>query len=124
MGVVTQIMDDSQTISYARAQSAFTPKRFLPTEHGTYPFIAALAVIVMVVRCQLIIPVFNHTIDEPFHIGAAVGLYEAHKHIVDATHPPIAWLVARIPLRMDGVQVPRLRGTTTVLDFTGINEVA
>jgi hypothetical protein len=109
----------------SRDQSTSPGRRYvLPADHGAYPIVAAIAVIVMLLRCQLTIDVFNHTIDEPFHIAAAVGLYEAHKHVADVTHPPLAWLVAGIALKHDGVDVPQLHGSQTVLDFTGMDQVA
>src|SRR2546423_12533161 len=86
-----------------------TRRSFLPAEHAAYPWIVAVAILLMLVRAGLTVTVFNHTIDETEHVGAAMGLYEAHKHIVDMTHPPLAWLVAGLPLKLSGVSVPELR---------------
>lgn len=105
--------------------SVSRPSRLvLPSDHGAYPIIAAIAVIVMLVRCQMTVGVFTHTNDEPFHIAAGLGLYEAHKHVVDATHPPVAWLVSGAALRWKGVDVPQLHQQTSVMDFAKIDAVA
>lgn len=96
-------MDDSQRID--RKTNRFVP----PAEHRLYPWIAALAVAVMLVRCMSTTRHFNHTWDEPYHIGAAVALYEAKRHVVDVSHPPLPWMVAAVPLRLAGVEAPELR---------------
>lgn len=81
----------------------------LPAEHRLYPWIAAIAVVVMLARCWDTTRHFSHTWDEPYHIGAAVALYESHRHVVDITHPPLPWLVAGIPLKLSGIEAPELR---------------
>ncbi len=95
----------------------------LPKRHPLYPIIATCATIIMLARCASTTQTFNHTIDEPFHIGAAIGLYDAHKHIVDMTHPPLPWLVVGIPLKAMGVAVPELHGDKVVMDFDQSAEV-
>jgi hypothetical protein len=79
---------------------------------------------VMLLRCALTASKQNHSLDEPFHISAAVALYESHKHIGDMTHPPIPFLVASVPLKLSGVQVPQLRGEVNALNFEQMGDVA
>ncbi len=95
----------------------------LPSRHPAYPWIALAAVVVMLVRSALTAPQLSHALDEPLHVAAALGLYESHKHIGDITHPPLAWLVAGIPLKLAGVQIPELRNRTNALSFEQCGEV-
>lgn len=54
----------------------------------------------------------SHTVDEPYHIGAAVALYEARGHVLGVQHPPLPRLVAGLPLVMMGAELPDYRGTS------------
>lgn len=95
------------------AQATRTGSRLLPSaEHRLYPWLAALAVAVMLLRCASTTRHFSHTWDETYHIGSAVALYEAKKHVIDLTHPPLAWWAAALPLKLIGVESPALRATT------------
>src|SRR3954451_12143478 len=85
-----------------------------PRKHWIYPTLTAIAVFVMVARVVSTYHVFNDTVDEPYHIGAGIGMLEARKHIEGTQHPPLARLVAAIPLYLSGVEYPPDRGLKTV----------
>src|SRR3954470_11281880 len=85
-----------------------------PRNHWIYPTLTAIAVFVMVARVVSTYHVFNDTVDEPYHIGAGIGMLEARKHIEGTQHPPLARLVAAIPLYLSGVEYPPDRGVKTV----------
>src|SRR5947207_5522155 len=93
------------------------PAAILPARHWSYPWIAILAGAVMLARSIVVICTFNHTIDEPYHIGSAVVLYEAHKLTAGAQHPPLARLVAGLPLILQGVRLPAARGEYIVVEY-------
>jgi hypothetical protein len=79
-----------------------------------YPWLALAAGAVVLIRLGLCVQVFSPTIDEPSHIGAAVSMIEAHKLIAPGSHPPLARLVAAIPLWLDGARLPQCRGQTAI----------
>jgi hypothetical protein len=79
-----------------------------------WPWLALIAGVVMLARLAISIPVFSPTIDESSHIGAAVSLIEARKLVAPGSHPPLARLVAAIPLWLDGARLPQCRGQTTI----------
>jgi hypothetical protein len=79
-----------------------------------YPLVALAAGLVMVVRLAMCVRIFSPATDEPSHIGAAVSMIEAHKLIAPGSHPPLARLVAAIPLWIDGARLPQCRGQTMV----------
>src|SRR5262252_8844463 len=85
-----------------------------PRRHWIYPTLTVAAVVVMVVRIVSTYHVFNDTLDEPYHIGAGIGLLEAKKHIEGTQHPPLARMIAAIPLYRSGVEYPADRGNRTV----------
>lgn len=87
----------------------------LPGDHRVYPWIAAAAVAIMLARCIDTTRHFSHTWDEPYHIGSAVALYESGRHTVDISHPPLAWTVAAVPLRLMGVEAPKLRSVQVAM---------
>ncbi|MGD0388454.1 MAG: glycosyltransferase family 39 protein [Tepidisphaeraceae bacterium] len=90
-----------------RAQAPSTHRRI-------YPWLALAAGVVMVLRLALSVRVFSPATDEPAHIGAAVSMIEAHKLIAPGGHPPLARLLAAIPLWLDGARLPQCRGQTTI----------
>jgi hypothetical protein len=93
------------------------PAAILPARHWSYPWIAMMAGAVMLARSVAVICTFNHTIDEPYHIGSAMVLYEAHKLTAGAQHPPLARLVAGLPLMLQGVRLPVARGEYIVVEY-------
>ena len=93
------------------------PAAILPAKHWSYPWIAMLAGAVMLARSVAVICTFNHTIDEPYHIASAVVMYEAHKLTAGAQHPPLARLVAGLPLVLQGVRLPAARGEYIVVEY-------
>src|SRR5215212_2638230 len=95
--------------------------QMLPSHHRSYPWIAGLAGAVMLARVISAIFTFNHTIDEPYHIGSAVVLYEAKKLLIGAQHPPLVRLVAGLPLVLQGVRQPDARGEYVVIEFGGFD---
>jgi 4-amino-4-deoxy-L-arabinose transferase-like glycosyltransferase len=68
--------------------------------------IAILAGLIAIVRAASTINTFNNSCDEPYHVAAAVGLYDAHKLISGTEQPPVSRLVAAIPLYLSGVHLP------------------
>ncbi|HEY7088363.1 MAG TPA: hypothetical protein VH518_09765 [Tepidisphaeraceae bacterium] len=75
--------------------------------NGVWRAVAVLAVVVALVRTVVTIPVFTNTIDEPFHLAGAVGIYEMQKHVMGVENPPLPYLVAGLGLSLGGVQIPR-----------------
>ena len=84
------------------------------THRCIYPWMALAAGVVMILRLALSVRVFSPATDEPSHIGAAVSMIEAHKLIAPGGHPPLARLLAVIPLWLDGARLPQCRGQTTI----------
>jgi hypothetical protein len=82
--------------------------------HRIYPWLALAAGAVMVLRLAVSVRIFSPTTDEPAHIGAAVSLIEAHKLIAPGGHPPLARLLAAIPLWLNGARLPQCRGQTAI----------
>jgi 4-amino-4-deoxy-L-arabinose transferase-like glycosyltransferase len=95
--------------------------RRLPEAHWSYPLIAALAAVVMLVRVVLVTNVYNNTIDEPYHIGSAVVLWEAKQLVVGAQHPPLARWVIGAPLFAQGVRYPEARDEYVVVEYPGFD---
>ncbi len=93
----------------------------LPSRHWAYPWIAALAGVVMLARAASTVHTFNHTTDEPAHIAAAVSLYEAHKAIYMIEHPPLQRLVVGGALRLAGAELWDARGESMVQSRHGSN---
>ena len=89
----------------------------MPAKHRAYPLLAILAACIFVVRCVSPIFHFSPTIDEPYHIGSAVCLYESGRATVGAQHPPLARAVAGIPLRLLGVHWPDARDNLVVVEY-------
>lgn len=85
--------------------------------HRVYPLLAILAACILVVRCISPIFRFSPTIDEPYHIGSAVCLYESGRATVGAQHPPLARWVAGLPLRLMGVQWADARDNLVVVEY-------
>jgi hypothetical protein len=83
-------------------------------KRAIYQLMALLAGLIMVIRLALCVNVFSPATDEPSHIGAAVSMIEAHKLIAPGSHPPLARLVAAVPLWIDGARLPECRGQTMV----------
>src|SRR5262245_58484867 len=81
------------------------------------PWIAVLAGGIMIARTLCAICTFSHTIDEPYHIGSALVLYESHRAVVGAQHPPLARWVAGLPLWLQGVRLPAARGEYIVTEY-------
>jgi 4-amino-4-deoxy-L-arabinose transferase-like glycosyltransferase len=97
--------------------STTTPQRprfGLPTRHGSYKWIAALAALIAIARCWTIVGVYNHTTDELAHIAGSVGLYESGRNIYMVEHPTLPRLVVGAALKIAGVQYPKARGLTAV----------
>jgi hypothetical protein len=76
--------------------------------------ITSLAIIVMIARLVSTYQVFNDVIDEPYHIGAGIGMFESKRHAFGIQHPPLPRLVGALPLVLAGVGDEIARGTTTI----------
>jgi hypothetical protein len=71
-----------------------------------YRGVALLAAVVALVRAASTIDAFNNSCDEPYHVSAAVGLYDVHKLVSGTEQPPVSRIVAAIPLYLSGVHLP------------------
>src|SRR5262245_26339014 len=91
----------------------------LPVKHWSYPLIALFAGIVMIFRIVSTTVVFSHTIDEPYHIGGAVVLWESKSATVAAQHPPLARWAIGLPLMLRGIRYPAAKENYVVSDFAG-----
>lgn len=80
------------------------------SRHWFWPALTTTAIVVMSARIIATYPVFNDTVDEPYHIGAGMGMLESGRHVHGVQHPPLARLVAAIPLWLRGVRSPEARG--------------
>lgn len=78
-----------------------------------------LAGVVMLARVVAVTYVYNNTVDEPYHIGSAVVLWEAKQLVVGAQHPPLARWVIGLPLVVQGMRLPEARGEFTVVEYPG-----
>lgn len=76
--------------------------------------ITTLAILVMVARIVSTCHIFNDVIDEPYHIGAGVGMFEARRHAFGIQHPPLPRLVGALPLVWSGVGDDVARNTREV----------
>jgi hypothetical protein len=80
-----------------------------------YRAIAILACLAALLRAGSTIGTFNNACDEPYHIAAAVGLYDVHKLVSGIEQPPVSRLVAAIPLYLSGVHLtPEFRTTAVI----------
>jgi hypothetical protein len=77
--------------------------------------LALLAAVFALARAASTIDTFNSTVDEPYNISAAVGLYDVHKLVSGIEQPPVARLVAAIPLYLSGVHLRASDRRTTVI---------
>jgi 4-amino-4-deoxy-L-arabinose transferase-like glycosyltransferase len=80
-----------------------------------FRIVAILAGVTAIARVASTIGTFNNSCDEPYHISAAVGLYDTHKLISGIEQPPVSRLVAAIPLYLSGVHLPvQSRGSAVI----------
>src|SRR5688572_11245050 len=63
-----------------------------------YRAVVALAMLVMALRIGSTWTAFNDVIDEPYHIGAGIAMYEAGRHVYGIQHPPLPRLVGALAL--------------------------
>jgi 4-amino-4-deoxy-L-arabinose transferase-like glycosyltransferase len=68
----------------------------------------------MLARMAVTVGVFTHTYDEPYHVGAAVGIFEAKEHVLGVQHPALSRMVPGLALVLRGVELPQYRGTSTI----------
>src|SRR3712207_5072334 len=80
------------------------------------PLIAAIAIVVALFRACSTIGVFNDTVDEPFHIGAAVTLLEAGRLVHGTETPPLPRLVQGGALKLAGVHTKSIVPDRTIRD--------
>lgn len=65
-----------------------------------------------VVRLAPYATTWSHTVDEPYHVGSAVAIYESRAHTLGVQHPPLPRLVMGLPLVLMGAELPNHRDTT------------
>lgn len=71
-----------------------------------------LIVLAYLIRVGSTVSEFSQTVDEPYHLGSAVALYEARVHILGVQHPPLVRWVMGIPAVAMGSSLPEYAGTT------------
>src|SRR5687767_6115266 len=70
------------------------------------PVVVVAATLVMALRIGATWRTFNDDIDEPYHIGAGIAMYETGRHVHGIQHPPLSRLVGVLPLVPGGVNYP------------------
>ncbi len=73
----------------------------------------------MLARVVAVTYVYNNTVDEPYHIGSAMVLWETKQLVVGAQHPPLARWVIGLPLVLQGMSFPEARGEYVVVEYPG-----
>lgn len=68
--------------------------------------------LVFLLRVAGPISTLSQVVDEPYHVGSAVALWEARAHVLGVQHPPLPRWVAAVPLVAMGAELPEYRGTT------------
>jgi hypothetical protein len=83
---------------------------------SSYPWslLVALAIVILCARVAATWPVFNDIADEPYHLAAAISLFEAHKLVEGAQHPPLARILPGLVLYASGVRYPPDRGNKVI----------
>ena len=68
------------------------------------PLLVVLAMVVMALRIGSTWTTFNDVIDEPYHLGAGIAMYDAGRHVYGIQHPPLPRLVGALPLVVRNVE--------------------
>jgi 4-amino-4-deoxy-L-arabinose transferase-like glycosyltransferase len=76
--------------------------------HRVFAFVAAVAVIVAIVRIAFTYRDTSQGFDETCHVAAAIELLDRHTYRLDPVHPPLARLAIGIPLYLAGERFPHL----------------
>lgn len=82
----------------------------------TYIILIAALTLIAVVRVASTHRVFNATVDEPVHLAAG-WLWLNGTYNIDLGHPPLARVLAALPLRLAGVPDPPLTNDTARGNF-------
>ena len=82
--------------------------------HRVFILFTLGAIALMVGRIVSMHQVFSDVIDEPYHIGAGVGMYMSGRHAYGGQHPPLPRLVAALPLVLSGVDDPVARSNSEI----------
>jgi 4-amino-4-deoxy-L-arabinose transferase-like glycosyltransferase len=88
--------------------------QLLRPDTRAWPVLVVVAIAVLCVRVALTWTVFSDTADEPYHISAAVSLFEAHKLVQGVQHPPLSRILPGLVLYASGVRYPPDRGNKTI----------
>ncbi len=72
--------------------------------------------LVMALRIGSTWRTFNDVIDEPYHLGAGVAMYEAGRHVYGVQHPPLPRLVGALPLVVTGADFSNAAKSDNVID--------
>ncbi len=73
-----------------------------------YFAVASLLALIAVVR---VVSSYSHTaqaFDEPYHVGAAIELWDKHTYTLDPLHPPLQRIAIGLPLYISGERYPTL----------------
>ena len=71
--------------------------------------VVSAAIAVMIAHIVATYHVFNDVIDEPYHIGAGVGMFQSGRHTYGVQNPPLPRLAGALPLVLSGVNDPIAR---------------
>jgi hypothetical protein len=73
----------------------------------------------MLARCVHVSRVYANTVDEPYHIGSAMVLWESKRLVVGAQHPPLVRWVVGAALAAQGVQYPEAKDEYVIVEYPG-----
>jgi hypothetical protein len=90
-----------------------TPPR--PASTWLWAALFLLIVAVYLLRVGHTAQHFSQTVDEPYHVGSAVALYDSPAHILGVQHPPVVRWVIAAPLKFLGAGLPEYAGKPTSL---------
>jgi hypothetical protein len=76
-------------------------------------WIAVLGLVaIFLIRVAAPISRLSQNVDEPYHVGAAVSMWEAKAYVLGLEQPPLTRWVSGVPLMLMGAELPEYRGTT------------
>jgi hypothetical protein len=88
--------------------------KLIAADSRAWPLLVTAAIAVLCMRVALTWNVFSYTSDEPYHIAAAISLFEAHKLTEGIQHPPLPRILPGLVLYASGVRYPPDHGNKTI----------